>query len=189
MKVGDKEIELLIFETAKKALLERGVKGWNMDDISHQCAMSKRTLYKIIGTKEELLLRIFQDSIIGSTIRLEEFLSSDLPFDVIYSKLSQQYIDGFDDYVLSNQRILNIEYPKIHKLNQSYVKKKNDITLEFFKAGIEQGYLDDRVAPQTIIKMVDAIIEHNLNSSVDGNQFRKQTKELLGGLFTIILKK
>lgn len=189
MKVGNKEIEQVVFEAAKQALIEKGVRGWNMDDIAHRCEMSKRTLYKIISSKEDLLHRIFQDSIIGSATRLERFLGSDKPFEWIYARLSRQYIDGFDDYVLGNQRVLNIEYPQIHELNKKYIKRKHDITLKFFKVGIDEGYIDNSVRAQTIVKMIDAIIEHNLNSSSGGTEFRKNTKELLDGLFTAITKK
>ena len=45
----------VILKTAMKAFAEKGIRAVKMDDIAESLAISKRTMYEIYATKEELL--------------------------------------------------------------------------------------------------------------------------------------
>ena len=50
-----KGLREVILKAAMKAFIEKGIRAVKMDDIAESLAISKRTMYEIYGTKEELL--------------------------------------------------------------------------------------------------------------------------------------
>ena len=112
MKVGDIHTEELVVEKAREMLIKYGVKGWNMNDLARESNMSKRTLYKIIGSKEDLLFKILLNNMKNEIARLKKYLQSDKSFPELLNNLSQQITDGFDDFILSNIKAFRIENTK-----------------------------------------------------------------------------
>jgi TetR/AcrR family transcriptional regulator, cholesterol catabolism regulator len=62
----DEETDLLnqkfesMLEHIKGLFFEFGIKNLNMDDISHKLGISKKTLYRFVKSKEDLIARIFE---------------------------------------------------------------------------------------------------------------------------------
>ncbi len=50
----------LILEQIKDLFFEFGIKNLNMDDISHKLGISKKTLYRFVKSKEDLIYRLFE---------------------------------------------------------------------------------------------------------------------------------
>ena len=50
-----KGLRAVILKAAMKAFTEKGIRAVKMDDIAESLAISKRTMYEIYATKEELL--------------------------------------------------------------------------------------------------------------------------------------
>ena len=50
----------LMLEQIKVLYFEYGIKNLNMDDISHKLGISKKTLYRFVKSKEDLLTRLFE---------------------------------------------------------------------------------------------------------------------------------
>jgi len=55
----DEKLEPML-EQIKELFFEFGIKNLNMDDISHKLGISKKTLYRFVKSKEDLLTRIFE---------------------------------------------------------------------------------------------------------------------------------
>ena len=49
-----------MLEQIKEMFFEFGIKNLNMDDISHKLGISKKTLYRFVKSKEDLLTRLFE---------------------------------------------------------------------------------------------------------------------------------
>jgi AcrR family transcriptional regulator len=47
-------------EQIKELFFELGIKNLNMDDISHKLGISKKTLYRFVKSKEDLIARLFE---------------------------------------------------------------------------------------------------------------------------------
>ena len=58
MKYNDQNIEAKVLQKTFELLQKYGIRGWNMDMLSLQSGLSKNTLYKIIGSKEDLMERV-----------------------------------------------------------------------------------------------------------------------------------
>ena len=50
----------MMLEQIKDLFFEFGIKNLNMDDISHKLGISKKTLYRFVKSKEDLLTRMFE---------------------------------------------------------------------------------------------------------------------------------
>jgi TetR/AcrR family transcriptional regulator, cholesterol catabolism regulator len=50
----------LMLEQIKDLFFEFGIKNLNMDEISHKLGISKKTLYRFVKSKEDLLARLFE---------------------------------------------------------------------------------------------------------------------------------
>jgi len=55
----DERLDLML-EQIKELFFEFGIKNLNMDDISHKLGISKKTLYRFVKSKEDLLTRMFE---------------------------------------------------------------------------------------------------------------------------------
>ena len=99
-KVGDIEIESRVFDTTKEMLVKHGVRGWNMDDLSKECGVSKRTLYKIIGNKEDLLYKCLESNFVKEIESRRSFLSGAETYDSKLDNFGSFMAQSFDDFVL-----------------------------------------------------------------------------------------
>ena len=62
--------------TSIELFLQFGVKSVNMDQIASSCGMSKKTLYKHVKNKEDLLEKAFEQVVSFMKSELEEAISS-----------------------------------------------------------------------------------------------------------------
>ncbi len=59
LNIPDEKFALML-EQIKELFFEFGIKNLNMDDISHKLGISKKTLYRFVKSKEDLITRIFE---------------------------------------------------------------------------------------------------------------------------------
>lgn len=188
MKVGKLHTEKIVFEKTKELLLKFGVKGWNMNNLSEVCNMSKRTLYKIIGNKEDLLSRIIKNGISTNVARIEKYLKSNQDFSILLENLSQYIIDGFDDYTLGNIKTIRLEYPSINKMEEEYLKTHRKLFIRFFEKGKDKDAIVDYADPITIEKTLHALIEYNISNCNNKTEFKYEMEGVLSILFKGIMK-
>jgi len=188
MKVGDIHIEEVVFQKTKELLLKYGVKGWNMTDLAAECNMSKRTLYKIIGNKEDLLYTISQKGITSSIARMENYLKSNQAFPVLLNNLSRQIIEGFDEFTLANIKALRVDYPRIKEMAELQLKKQHDLFALFFQKGKKEECIVDYAEASTIQKIIHALIEFHIVNCNNRTEFKNEMEEVLNMFFKGIVK-
>jgi AcrR family transcriptional regulator len=188
MKVGDPDIEKIVFERTKGLLLKCGVKGWNMNLLAQECNMSKRTLYKIIGNKEDLLYKLTYNTISSDIIRINKFLQSDKPFFELLHNLSDVIINGFEDYNIQNIEDLLVEYPKIREMQKEQVKKHREVFISFFQKGKDEGFIADYAEPETLERMMNAFIVYHLHSCNNKAEFKKHMEKVINTFIKGITK-
>lgn len=179
MKVGDIDIEEVVFEKTKELLLRYGVKGWNMNDLARESNMSKRTLYKIIGNKEDLLAQISRKGLLNTISRMENYLQSNQPFPTLLNNLSAQIVGNFDDYTLTNLKAIRLEYPRIQEMEELHLKKQREFFVRFFQKGKDEGCIADHAKPASIEKIIHALIEYHIYTCNNKTEFRTEMKEVL----------
>lgn len=188
MKVGDENIEKNILEQTKKMLLKYGIKGWNMSDLALNCCMSKRTLYKIIGSKEELLHKMIYENISGNIRRIDACLNKDIPFDQLQEEWIQSTINGFKGYILVDIQMMHFEYPAIADMIKEMVCIQESKNRQLLEMGIEGGYFANNSSIEIYLKMIRAIIDYNINNYKDDEQFYNYCYAMLVTFFKGITK-
>lgn len=188
MKVGDENIEKNILEQTKKLLLKYGIKGWNMNDLALNCSMSKRTLYKIIGSKEELLHKMIYKNISDNIHQVEVCLSKDIPFEQLQNEWIQCTINGFKGYILIDIQMMHLEYPAIADMIKELVSKQESKNRELLEMGIKCGYFTDSCSIEISLKMIRAIIDYNINNYKNDKQFQTDCHDMLVTFFKGITK-
>lgn len=158
MKSKNKAMEERVFKSAQNFVSTYGVKGWSMDDLASSAGITKRTLYKIIGSKEELIRDIVFENIRENREAFIQILQSGPDFDeyielIIYKipeLLKNSYINKYKDILR--------EYPDI----ESEIVRENEQVSsqmrDFFQNGIDQGYLRKEIKPEQINQMLAATL-------------------------------
>ncbi|WP_372751669.1 TetR/AcrR family transcriptional regulator [Labilibaculum sp.] len=188
MKFGNENIEKIVFESTKNILLKRGVKGWNMDDLAKECGMSKRTLYKIIGSKEDLLYKCYEETFNSYTENSREFMKQDVDYYTLLDNLTDQIANGIDEYVIANSMSIRTEYPQISKMIDEKINIQHELIIAFIEKGCSKNLLRDHVNPKNINHIVEALMNYNITNSKDKADFEVKIKEQLKFLFEIIKK-
>lgn len=188
MKVGDENIEKSILEQTKKLLLKYGIKGWNMNDLALNCSMSKRTLYKIIGSKEELLYKMIYSNINENIRHIESCLNQDMPFAQLLEQWTQATINGFKGYILIDIQMMHFEYPAIADMIKELVAKQESKNRELFEMGVQRDYFVANSSIDLYLKMIRAIIDYNINSYTTDERFQKDCYDMLITFFKGITK-
>lgn len=188
MKVGEAHITELVFEKTRGLLLKYGVKGWNMNDLASECNMSKRTLYKIIGSKEELLSETVIENLRKEVTRLKNYLESDRSFPELLINLTQEIIEGFDDFILSSLKPIRVEYPKIVEREEKFLQEQGEFFTLFFQKGKDQGCIVEHIEAKSLVTMTRSLIDFQLNSCTNKTEFKIEMKKILDAFFKLIMK-
>nr|WP_320119472.1 TetR/AcrR family transcriptional regulator [uncultured Marinifilum sp.] len=188
MKFGNKNIERIVIESTQDILQEKGVKGWNMDDLAKECGMSKRTLYKIIGNKEDLVYRCYEETFNVNLKSIKKFIEQDSDYCTLLNNLSKQIVDGVNEFVIVGSKSIKTEYPRISKMIDEKIKDQQKLLIGFFENGKEKNLLKNNLDADLINNMIDALMSFNVMNSKDQFEFRTNTKKQLDFLFDAIKK-
>lgn len=116
MAKSDKaEIQEKVIEVAKDMMLRFGLRGLNMVELARESGLAKATLYKIIGTKEDLVREIAFEIFNVNIIKiLEPYRTIDDPVEA-----TRVFLDNYLNYAIAGQKMLiqqiYKEYPLIEK--------------------------------------------------------------------------
>ena len=140
-KTGKIEVQERVTNVAMEMIMKFGLRGLNMVELAKESGLAKATLYKIIGTKEELIrqiaFRIFEVNFIKL---LEPFRSVDDPV-----RATQEFLDNYFDYAIQAQKILvqqiYKEYPLIEKEIDHKFKVETEIVTKRYKEWQKEGLI------------------------------------------------
>lgn len=154
-----------IIEVAAKAFSTSGIKCITMDDIAASLGISKRTLYEVFSDKETLLEACIQKGREeANAYAAEVFRNSDNVLEVLL-KLYQRSIEEFHSTNKSFFEDIK-KYPKAYESMKMGDHRNNEDVINFFKQGVEQGFLRDDVnfsiVSMLVHKQLDVLMETDL---------------------------
>ncbi len=168
-KANNKEIENMTLETAAGFIARRGLKGWSMTDLARACGLAKNTLYKIVGSKEELVEQIALDQI--------EYLDNNYlriiqNTDGYQSAARMMFAEG-PKYIAKRPRILLpdvfVEYPAIKQKILEKQQQAASRVIEYMKVGQKEGHIRSDVDPEFLYNLLQGIIDHYVRSGFEGD--------------------
>ncbi len=180
-KVGDVEIEAKVFETAKEMLIKYGVRGWNMDELAKECGVSKRTLYKIIGNKEDLLYKCNEDDIFKEIAKRKEFLSfkSEVEYKEKLNSFSTYFANSFNEFVLLHVKDMILEFPRIGDMIEEKKIILSGFVKDFLVEGQKMGFISKTYSADFISEFIENIIGINIQKRQSAVVFAEKVKPQL----------
>lgn|GEM_PF-1771824 len=178
------EIKERVTNVAYEMIMKFGLRGLNMVELARESGLAKATLYKIIGTKEDLIrqiaFRIFEVNFIKM---LEPFRLIDDP-----SKATQEFLDNYFDYAIQAQKILvqqiYREYPLIEKEVDQEFKVETEFVIQRYKQWQSEGLIRQDI---NVDYCIDAL-QHLNEFYVVENYSEEETIARLRASFTCVLR-
>lgn len=179
MKVYDKRIEERILNCTEELIFRRGLRGWNMDQLSAQAGVAKNTLYKIIQSKEQLVENVILNKIRSTQIEIKNILNDEKDYYTGLEKLFNQFpiMISLSSEVI---REIYLEYPTIEEKVISQRTKLTQELLVYFQKGIKAGYLNQDLDPEILIQTLQALVLHFIKQEKDNANFEKKLQTSLG---------
>jgi len=135
MAKSDKiEIHEMVTKVAQNMMLRYGLRGLNMVELARECGLAKATLYKIIGTKEDLVREIAFEIFNVNIIKvLEPYHNFDEPVEA-----TRVFLDNYFNYAITAQKILiqqiYKEYPLIERsVEEKYEHEMKIVSQRYFE--------------------------------------------------------
>jgi len=187
MKTKNVEIIEKLNTTAREWVLHRNIREWNMLQLAAECGLTKRTLYKMIESKEKLI-----EDVILETIRaVQEDINLILTSGDNYRETLEEAAYKFPELlnILASSKIGEIyrEYPGIEK---AVIEKRNELVTglcSYMQRGIEHSNIRPECEPESIVEYLQAITLYYLKQDLSIEIRRKKISASLNILFKGIL--
>lgn len=158
LNFDDPKLRMILEETVE-LFYEFGIRNLNMDDISRSLGISKKTLYQVVKSKEDLIEKLFHLDALKwdnefSKIKIEELNAIDV--------LIQVSLLVFDEMSRLNPK-LKFELKKYYEpiYNEFMVKKQNHIFNQISK-NIQKGIKEGLYRGDVNIELVAGLYVRNL---------------------------
>jgi len=178
MKVDNRHTQERVLETAKQLMLEFGLKGVNMDKLAKQSGVAKATLYKIIGSKEDLITKITVDFFADTFGHIFESILSKKS----YQNFSKTDIENFASLAVGKMRVIQkqvfLEYPLIEKQVGIYMEGYKVKIVAKFKKLQDSGDITQDIAPANIYSFFRTIFMQMVMSSYSDFEVKNQLIEM-----------
>lgn len=152
-----------IVETAREAFGTNGVRAVTMDQIAKRLAMSKRTLYELYGSKEELLLDCFKTHLCESEQHYETLKeTADNVLDVVlmvFMKKLEELRSVSHTFLEELQ-----SFPLVMKTLEENRTEQAQEAIEFLQRGVQQGYFRSDVNFHIVYQLCSRMLEYSLRA-------------------------
>ena len=135
-----RELTEKVLKTAMAEFQDKGIKAVKMDDIAGALSMSKRTLYELFGTKEQLLLECVRQWQKDKEAHMDRFIKERKPNVIAIIVEFYRYQMKCLSYVSSSYFYDLHKYPAVIKWLEADHGNKQKGAMRFFKKGVEEGY-------------------------------------------------
>jgi hypothetical protein len=152
-------------------LRKNGLKGWNMDLLAHETGLAKNTLYKIIGSKEQLLEQVVISKMTHDLDHIDRIMQEDSDYMTAVNKM----IEKFVELTKNNNFISKIyfEYPSMEMKIKSKQREISASIFRFIRNGMYMGLIRDDLAPEFIFDLIEGTAMHYFRTGLTGSEFEK----------------
>ncbi len=180
------ELEEKIVETASQMFLDNGIRAVSMDMVSQSVGISKRTLYEVFASKDELMVKCFR---FFNQKRQQEFAeiwrSSDDFMERIVSIIYCNIINlrkinplFFQDVARYHTNVINSVIIEEREMSNRRLK-------QFLEIGVGEGYIRSDLDLDLVCRLMH---EHQVINSRSLLEGLLDAERCFRSLFTIILR-
>ncbi len=154
-----------------------------MDDLSARVGLAKNTLYRIIGSKEEVIQESIMEHIKDVQSRLFGILNSDDDFSSRLEKASDVYLDLLNAVYSESFSCVFKDFPSIETNIISRRKEINRSIIGFINEGILINELKKNINAEVVYESFQSIILYYLKSDYKPHE----KKSRISDAFRIII--
>ena len=171
-------------ETTSDIVLKCGNLSVRMDDVAQELSVSKRTLYEIFGSKEELLVECMKRHI----ARMSKIIADEMgrEEDVLTVFIKHLEVLIAESRERDHNKFEDIDkYPKLKKLFHEHLADMACRMRGFMELGVRQGVFRDDLNMDVLMKSFSAM-GTMANKESESGQFRYD--ELIDGTIVVLLR-
>ena len=159
------ELHHKILKTAMADFREKGVKAVKMDDVANQLSISKRTLYEIYHTKEDLLFACVRNYHEEFEKKLAQEIGLDNNvMDVLISFMKLHIENSGTTNPLFYSEVQ--KYPKVKKYIANRNQENRSKSIAFLTRGVNEGYFRSDVNYEIINLMTEVFMKHVMDTEL-----------------------
>lgn len=174
MKCNDTYVEKRVLDKTANLILNKGIKGWNMDQLSYEIGLAKNTLYKIIGSKEALIEEVVLRFIINVQRQLVEIIKNEKDYITALEKIINLFPLLINNYYTGFMKEIFITYPSIEKSVRSHQDEITKSIINFIGKGMEDEIIKNDVTEEFTFEMFKALILHFIKSGAKDKELSEK---------------
>lgn len=169
------ELKERILEYSEKEFYANGVKQVKMDNIANYLSISKRTLYEIYPTKEDLLLECLKKHDTAYESRIEQYIEESNPNAIEIIIFS--YKMKLEHFLQLNPLFLDelCKYKRVISYFEARDKERDTNFEWLFNRGVEEGFFRKDLNPRIISNMFTV----SLKEAIDNELYKEFGMEYL----------
>ena len=161
----------MVLQKATGFIAGRGPKGWSTAELAKECGLAKNTLYKIIGSKEQLLETIVMGQIDMTTDLLKTIIRQESG----YRSAALRMLEDGPSLLAERPRVtfaeIFLEYPSLEQKTVEHQKKAAAEIIQFIRLGQRDGFVRGDIEPEFLYDLIRGIVDHYIRSGLIGVPF------------------
>lgn len=154
-----------ITDYAMEMFKKRGIKDVTMDEIASSMGISKRTIYEVFETKEELLVNGLIQKRKEDDRMMEEFKKKKL--NIIEMTLVRFKYVMDEHKSICPQFFSDInKYPKVLATIEGFRKKESEYIMKYYRIGIREGFFRDDLDYEIMDMVITKLFDYMFTSEV-----------------------
>ena len=145
----------VILKTAMQAFVEKGIRAVKMDDIAESLAISKRTMYELYATKEELLYQGVKAARESRKEKLMEIAKGKDLMEILLKVYHMRVEEANATNLLFYDDL--VKYPRVLRYLSREKKNSRESMIQFFERGVQEGYFRDDINYELAALLFDAL--------------------------------
>ena len=159
----------MVLQRAAGFIAGRGLKGWSTADLARECGLAKNTLYKIIGSKEQLVESI----VLGQFDRTTGLLKTIIRQEDSPRSAKLRMVQEGPSFLAGTTRVtfpeIFREYPGLERQALDHQRKAAAEIIRFIRKGQKEGHIRPDMRPEFLYDLVQGIVEHYTRSGLKGD--------------------
>jgi len=170
---ADREIKARVREIAHVLFFAQGFSGTSSDAISKAAGISKKTLYRLFASKEELLRIIVLDTMKAIEMESDPLYDDHTMEFTKKASIMLEYITKRYSQFSSNAVFADIRRtaPAVWNELEQWINKRREKFRTVIEDGIEQDYIRRDISAQHLLTVYTTVVSHCIEHSslADGN--------------------
>lgn len=177
MKFNDKQSEQRVLDKTAELLSRRGIRGWNMDQLAAEAGLAKNTLYRIIGSKEQLVERVMLNYCRSGHLRIIKIIDREDGYMETLKSIVEEYPEHMNSLYADFFQEVFLEYPSLEKSVRSYRDEMTIRITDFIRRGIAEGELREDLQAESVFELLQAIILFFMQAGFKGPELSGRIRE------------